>query len=79
MEKKKVIIKRLETPKMPIGLQFGMANGFIIIDFCTDVEVPPSENEKTSFSTVVLTEVTARKMHEALSVFLKSNKEESKN
>jgi len=66
-------IKRLETPKLPTAFQFGVHSEFLSIDFCTDDELPPSEEVKVSFSTIVLTKSTAKKMHKALGNFINDN------
>lgn len=65
-------IKRLDIPKLPTSFQFGMNGEFLSIDFCTDSELPPSDDQKTSFSTVILTKNTADKVHKAIGHFLKN-------
>lgn len=72
----KIKINRLDMPKLPTALQFGYGGELLSIDFCTDSQIPPLENEKTSFSTVILTKSTAKKLYDALEKFLAEEQEE---
>lgn len=69
---KKMIVNRLEMPKLPTAMQFGFSDELLSVDFCADSEIPPLEDKKTSFSTIILTQSTAKKLHAALTRFLAS-------
>lgn len=63
------IVKRMEVPKLPTALQFGFSDELLLVDFCSD-EYIPVNNNKISFSSIVLTRDMAETLREALTDFI---------